>query len=143
MSKSRSTEEKDRDKEKENKTEKEKDCEKETEKESDSENEDERTDRVTNEDKAKGQKVHLPMNRLRLTDETESNLKSPMFDSNSLMVKNDPAIPSAPPPSYEHVIEQVNKSRLTGIKNPFVLNCCFVNLFYFFFSIHFEKLQKT
>ncbi|XP_046143643.1 myb-like protein X [Osmia bicornis bicornis] len=106
MSKSRSNEEKERDKEKENETEKEKGCEKETEKESDSENEDERNDRVTSEDKAKGQKVHLPMNRLRLTDETESNLKSPMFDSNSLMVKNDPAIPSSPPPSYEHVIEQ-------------------------------------
>ncbi|KOC62728.1 hypothetical protein WH47_04842 [Habropoda laboriosa] len=46
------------------------------------------------------------MNRLQLTTETESNLKSPIFDSNSLMVRNEQAIPSSPPPSYEHVIEQ-------------------------------------
>ncbi|XP_003707766.1 uncharacterized protein LOC100881070 [Megachile rotundata] len=103
MSKSRSSEEKDRDKDKEkgleNDTEKDK--------ESDSENEEERSrHHETNEEKSKGQNVQLPMNQLRLTNETDSNLKSPIYDSNSLIAKNDPAIPSSPPPTYEHVIEQ-------------------------------------
>lgn len=87
--------------------EKEKHPKKEAEKDSDTEHEDEANVQQDEEENATGQNVQLPMNRLQLTDETESNLKSPIFDSNSLMVRNEPAIPSSPPPSYEHVIEQV------------------------------------
>ncbi|CAD1468688.1 unnamed protein product, partial [Heterotrigona itama] len=63
-------------------------------------------DREDEEENAKGQNIQLPMSQLQLTTETESNLKSPIFDSNSPMVRNEQAIPSSPPPSYEHVIEQ-------------------------------------
>ncbi|CAK9799148.1 hypothetical protein ANTQUA_LOCUS1891 [Anthophora quadrimaculata] len=115
MSKSRSNDDKDREKEKEKELEgeieKDKHCEKEvTEKDaSDTEHEEEangQDEEEEEEDNAKGKNVQLPMNRLQLTTDTESNIKSSMFDSNSLMVRNEQAIPSSPPPSYEHVIEQ-------------------------------------
>lgn len=124
MSKSRSSDEKDKEKEKDkevdSETEKEKECEKDAEKEADVEHEGESEreavkdgskERNRNEDdteeNAKGQNVQLPVTQLQLDTDPESNLKSPVFDSNSLMVRNEPAIPSSPPPSYEHVIEQV------------------------------------
>lgn len=124
MSKSRSSDEKEKEKEKEKDKEKELDSEtekeKEVEKPGDMENEREaEKDRVKNgnaqksgeeddtEDNATGENVQLPLNQLQLATEAESNLKSPVFDSNSPMVRNEQAIPSSPPPSYEHVIEQV------------------------------------
>ncbi|XP_033334946.1 uncharacterized protein LOC117225474 [Megalopta genalis] len=113
MSKSRSSDEKDREKEKEkepdSETEKDKENEKEGEDEAENERElakDNHKDRNDAEDNAKGENVQLSVNQLQLATEPESNLKSPVFDSNSLMVRNEPAIPSSPPPSYEHVIEQ-------------------------------------
>lgn len=123
MSKSRSSDEKEKEKEKEKDKEKELDSEtekeKEVEKPGDMENEREaEKDRVKNgnaqksgeeddtEDNATGENVQLPLNQLQLATEAESNLKSPVFDSNSPMVRNEQAIPSSPPPSYEHVIEQ-------------------------------------
>lgn len=129
MSKSRSSDEKDREKDKEsaeqavdNDTGKEKaDCEKDVEEDTIGENEEGDEKGATNgcngerntnvdydtEDNAKGENVQLPLNQLQLATELESNLKSPVFASNSLMVRNELAIPSSPPPSYEHVIEQV------------------------------------
>ncbi|XP_076167685.1 uncharacterized protein LOC143146862 isoform X1 [Ptiloglossa arizonensis] len=128
MSKSRSSDEKDREKDKEsaeqavdNDTGKEKaDCEKDVEEDTIGENEEGDEKGATNgcngerntnvdydtEDNAKGENVQLPLNQLQLATELESNLKSPVFASNSLMVRNELAIPSSPPPSYEHVIEQ-------------------------------------
>ncbi|XP_015435543.1 PREDICTED: splicing regulatory glutamine/lysine-rich protein 1-like [Dufourea novaeangliae] len=122
MSKSRSSDEKDKEKDKEkeadSEAEKDRDCEKETEKvdeetETDGEKEvvakdnKERNDENEREETANGGNVQLSVSQLQLDDEPESNLKSPVFgDSNSLMVRNEPAIPSSPPPSYEHVIEQ-------------------------------------
>ncbi|XP_076671515.1 uncharacterized protein LOC143370370 [Andrena cerasifolii] len=121
MSKSRSSDEKDKEKEKEkevdSETEKEKEGEKDAEADMENEGESEREavkdgskERNRNEDdteeNAKGQNVQLPVTQLQLDPDPESNLKSPVFDSNSLMVRNEPAIPSSPPPSYEHVIEQ-------------------------------------
>ncbi|XP_048265866.1 uncharacterized protein LOC100650370 [Bombus terrestris] len=110
MSKSRSSDEKDREKDKDKelecKVEKDKHYEKEADKGSDTEHEDEENALEDEEDNANGRNVQLPMSQLQLTTETESNLNSAIFDSNSLMVRNEQAIPSSPPPSYEHVIEQ-------------------------------------
>ncbi|XP_031850217.2 uncharacterized protein LOC116435125 [Nomia melanderi] len=113
MSKSRSSDEKDREKEKEkemdSETEKEaeeNDADSEKEAAKDINKERNRHERYDPEDNAKGANVQLSVNQLQLATELESNLKSPAFDSNSLMVRNEPAIPSFPPPSYEHVIEQ-------------------------------------
>lgn len=110
MSKSRSSDEKDREKEKEKEVdseaeENEADSEKEAAKDAGKERN--RHDGYDAGDNAKGAKVPLSVNQLQLATEPESNLKPPVFDSNSLMVRNEPAIPSFPPPSYEHVIEQV------------------------------------
>ncbi|XP_026668548.1 uncharacterized protein LOC108623976 [Ceratina calcarata] len=116
MSKSRSSDEKDREKDKDKDADVEVDKEKHGHKYSETEDDGnaraEREERIEEEeeDNARGQNVQLPMNRLQLTAETESNLKLSIFDSNSLMVKNEQAIPSSPPPSYEHVIEQKHKS---------------------------------
>ena len=108
-SKSRSNDEKDKDKEPGSKMEKDKRREKEGVKEGDAEQQDgvKEKAREDEEDNAKGQSVQLPMSQLQLTSETDSNLKSPIFDSKSPMVRNEQAIRSSPPPSYEHVIEQV------------------------------------
>ncbi|KAK9308796.1 hypothetical protein QLX08_001389 [Tetragonisca angustula] len=107
-SKSRSNDEKDKDKEPGSKMEKDKRREKEGVKEGDAEQQDgvKEKAREDEEDNAKGQSVQLPMSQLQLTSETDSNLKSPIFDSKSPMVRNEQAIRSSPPPSYEHVIEQ-------------------------------------
>ncbi|XP_076243665.1 uncharacterized protein LOC143184936 [Calliopsis andreniformis] len=119
MSKSRSSDEKEKEKDKEKEVDSETEKEKEVEREGDMENEgDADKDRAKDGnaerngsdedtlDNAKGETVQLPLNQLQLTTEEESNSKSPVFDSNSPMVRNEPAIPSSPPPSYEHVIEQ-------------------------------------
>ncbi|XP_053997573.1 uncharacterized protein LOC128886583 [Hylaeus anthracinus] len=58
------------------------------------------------EDNARGPYVQLPVNQSQLTTEPGSNLRSPVFASNSLMVRSEPSIRSSPPPSYQHVIEQ-------------------------------------
>ncbi|XP_043508403.1 splicing regulatory glutamine/lysine-rich protein 1-like [Frieseomelitta varia] len=107
-SKSRCNDEKDKDKELGSKMEKDKRREKEGVKEGDAEQQDggKEKAREDEEDNAKGQSIQQPMSQLQLTTETESNLKSPIFDSNSPMVRNEQAIRSSPPPSYEHVIEQ-------------------------------------
>ncbi|XP_076167686.1 uncharacterized protein LOC143146862 isoform X2 [Ptiloglossa arizonensis] len=109
MSKSRSSDEKDREKDKEsaeqavdNDTGKEKaDCEKDVEEDTIGENEEGDEKGATNgcngerntnvdydtEDNAKGENVQLPLNQLQLATELESNLKSPVFASNSLMTR--------------------------------------------------------
>ncbi|XP_076647683.1 uncharacterized protein LOC143356132 [Halictus rubicundus] len=113
MSKSRSSDEKDREKDKEREPDSETEKDKDNEKDIDEEAENDRDatkhshkERNDTEDNAKGENVQLSMNQLQLATDPESNLKSPVFDSNNLMVRNEPAIPSSPPPSYEHVIEQ-------------------------------------
>lgn len=80
--------------------------EKEVEKDSDTELDEENEE--LEESIASGHDIQLPMSQLQLTADNSSNLKSPKLDSNNLMVRNEQATPSSPPPSYEHVIEQVN-----------------------------------
>ncbi|XP_017761904.1 PREDICTED: uncharacterized protein LOC108552040, partial [Eufriesea mexicana] len=102
------------DKELEGKMEK-KHFEKEGEKESDTEQEDENAEEVE-EHNASGQDIQRPMSQLQLTADNSSNLKSPKFDSNNLMVRNEQAIPSSPPPSYEHVIEQTRMEHAAEVQ---------------------------
>lgn len=113
MSKSRSSDkeerEKDKEKELEGKMEREKRQGKEAGGGGGSETEEEEEENPEDgEENARGQSVQLPMSQLQLSGETQSNINSPVLASNSVMVRNEQAIPSSPPPSYEHVIEQVN-----------------------------------
>lgn len=113
MSKSRSSDKEERDnkdKEKElegGKTGREKQRGKEMGRESETEEEEEEENPEDEEENARGQNVRLPMSQLQLQagGETQSNINSPILASNS--VRSEQAIPSSPPPSYEHVIEQV------------------------------------
>lgn len=113
MSKSRSSDkeerEKDKEKELEGKMEREKRHGKGTGRDSETEEEEEEEENPEDEEEnARGQNVQLPMSQLQLSrGETQSNINSPILGSNSVMVRNEQAIPSSPPPSYEHVIEQV------------------------------------
>ncbi|XP_076633357.1 uncharacterized protein LOC143347759 isoform X1 [Colletes latitarsis] len=115
MSKTRSSEEKDREKDKEtgdSETEKETIATTENEegngKEATKDGNKERNmnDDNDTEDNARGEDAQLPVNQLQLATEPESNLKPSVFASNSFMPRNEPAIPSSAPPSYQHVIEQ-------------------------------------
>lgn len=118
MSKSRSSDKEERDnkdKEKEleggllSQTGREKQRGKEMGRESETEEEEEEENPEDEEENARGQNVRLPMSQLQLQagGETQSNINSPILASNSVMVRSEQAIPSSPPPSYEHVIEQV------------------------------------
>ncbi|XP_006614104.1 X-linked retinitis pigmentosa GTPase regulator-interacting protein 1-like [Apis dorsata] len=132
MSKSRSSDkeerEKDKEKELEGKMEREKQHGKETGRESETEEEEEEEEEEEipedEEENARGQNVQLPMSQLQLSGETQSNINSPILASNSVMVRNEQAIPSSPPPSYEHVIEQTRLEhaaevqRYEGGNNP-------------------------
>lgn len=132
MSKSRSSDKEERDnkdKEKElegGKTGREKQRGKEMGRESETEEEEEEENPEDEEENARGQNVRLPMSQLQLQagGETQSNINSPILASNSVMVRSEQAIPSSPPPSYEHVIEQTRLEhaaevqRYEGGNNP-------------------------
>lgn len=111
MSKSRSSDKEEREKDKEKELEGKMEREKHHGKEAgggESETEEEEEENPEDgEENARGRSVQLPMSQLQLSGETQSNINSPILASNSVMVRNEQAIPSSPPPSYEHVIEQV------------------------------------
>ncbi|XP_003697207.1 X-linked retinitis pigmentosa GTPase regulator-interacting protein 1 [Apis florea] len=110
MSKSRSSDKEEREKDKEKELEGKMEREKHHGKEAgggESETEEEEEENPEDgEENARGRSVQLPMSQLQLSGETQSNINSPILASNSVMVRNEQTIPSSPPPSYEHVIEQ-------------------------------------